>query len=157
MLSLPVGSPRTRSLWGGQQRHAIRIETVILASCSLSVILAAADMATTNMWRYDNSSSQSRQITFQHSLTFSLFPSLGIWFFPIPVLSLGLSASAIFVFTKRTLHPTYSVSVATTLFCVWVLTLAFASWSDQWREWRPSSPTGLVMVKDILYGTTTLS
>ena len=92
------------------------------------------------------------------------YPSLGIWNFPTPFLSLVLSTGALVAFTRRTLDPVYSVSIATLLFCCWTVTLFFSAASDalfvqpevdEIGYW--SAPPGLLIVKDLFFGVTALT
>ena len=85
-------------------------------------------------------------------------------------MSIVLSAGAIYAFTKRALHPIYSLSVATFVFIGWVGTLFLVIWTNEWDiaggdsayeeaqamgEGYWIAPPGLLVVKDLFYGVVT--
>ncbi|KAK5128668.1 hypothetical protein LTR85_000001 [Meristemomyces frigidus] len=144
--SLPQPSPRTRTLWGPNARHAIRIEVVICALCLFCIIFSIAQLVMTGDTFYF------------------------VWDLPAPVFSLAFAAAAIYAFTRRALHPVYSLSIAIVLFLGWIATLFFVYIDDkgdieqaidfgymQWYRDGHYAPPGLVVVKDICYGVVTVT
>ncbi|KAK5132333.1 hypothetical protein LTR08_009168 [Meristemomyces frigidus] len=94
--------------------------------------------------------------------------SSSIWNLPGPVASLAFSTAAIFTFTRRSLHPVYSLCVAIFFFPGWVTTVTFVYANDRWAiqekyagllgvTYHPYPTPGLVVVKDICFGVVTLT
>ena len=77
-------------------------------------------------------------------------------------MSLGVSTAGILLFARRTLHPIYSVCVATVLFSGWIVTLLWVFLWDVYdlepdTTWWIDGPNSLVIVKDICFVVVTIT